>query len=67
MLVIFFVVYSSYSPDASDVYKVKVARDAFGVGDTQSQIVSGGITTVGYALAAACISLLVAEVVNVFR
>ena len=35
MLVIFFVVYSSYSPDASDVYKVKVARDAFGVGDTK--------------------------------
>lgn len=67
LLVIFFVVYSSYSPDASDVYKVKVARDAFVVGDGASKIVSGGITTAGFALAAAFISFIAAEVVNIFR
>lgn len=67
LFIVFFVVYSSYSPDESDVYKVKVARDLFGVGDTQSQIVSGSITAVGFGLAAACISLVVAEVANIFR
>ena len=67
LFVVFFVIYSSYSPDESDVYKVKVARDLFSVGDTESQIVSGGITAVLFGLAAACVSLVVAEVVNVFR
>ncbi len=67
LFIVFFVVYSSYSPDTSDIYQVKVARDLFGVGDTQSQIVSGSISAVGFGLAAACISLVVAEVVNIFR
>ena len=67
MAIIFFVVYSSYNPDASDIYKVKVARDAFFVDDGASKIVSGGITTAGFALAAAFISFIAAEIVNVFR
>jgi type III secretory pathway component EscS len=66
LVVVFMVVYNSYDPD-TDAYLVKVARDTFSVGDVESRIVSGGITTSIFALFAAFASFIVAEIVNVFR
>lgn len=66
MLVIFFIVYSSYSAD-TDAYLVKVARDAFSVGDNESKLVSAGITTALWSLVATVAVAVVVEIVNFFR
>lgn len=67
MAIIFFAIYSSYNPDVADVYQVKLARNAFGVSNGQSQIISGAITTAIFSLAATAISLVVMEVLNFFK
>jgi hypothetical protein len=67
LLVIFFIVYSSYNPDTSDVYQVLAARKKYDVGVSESQLVSGALTTSIVALGGAVVSLVVMEVLNFFK
>lgn len=67
LLVVFLIVYSSYNPDTSDVYQVLAARKKYDVGASESQMVSGALTTSLFALGAAVVSLVVMEVLNFFK
>lgn len=67
LAIVFFIAYTTYSPDLSDVYAVKTARNQFGVENGASQLVSGSITVSLFALAATVVSLAATEIYNMFR
>lgn len=66
LIVVYFIVSSSFDPTA-DSYVVKSAIKKFGVSTGESKIITGGIYAAGVALASLVASVVITEVVNIFK
>lgn len=65
VLILFFVFYSMASPETTG--KLATLHDRFGIGDTASKIISGGIKTTITLAAGAAILMVIAEIRNMFK